>query len=193
MMPGATVLPTLATERLRLRWLLPADVPALFSIFGDAEVCRYWSSPPLADDAAARLLLADIVRGFETRTLLQWGVELRETATVIGTCTLHAMSSEHRRAEVGFALASAHWKHGYIAEALEALLDYAFDDLALHRIEADVDPRNDSSIRALERLGFQREGYLRERYHLGGEVQDALFYGLLQPEWIARRRRAPRP
>jgi RimJ/RimL family protein N-acetyltransferase len=63
------------------------------------------------------------------------------------------------------------------------LLAYAFDELDLRRIEADVDPRNAASIRTLERLGFRREGYLRERWRVNGEVQDALFYGLLRREW----------
>jgi RimJ/RimL family protein N-acetyltransferase len=72
-------------------------------------------------------------------------------------------------------------------EALKALLDFSFTDLNMHRIEADVDPRNASSAKTLERLGFQREGYLRERWLVGGEVQDALFYGLLRREWQAAR------
>jgi RimJ/RimL family protein N-acetyltransferase len=67
------------------------------------------------------------------------------------------------------------------------VLAFAFDTLALHRVEADVDPRNARSIRALERAGFEREGYLRERYHVGGELQDAVLYGLLRPHWAARR------
>ena len=60
-------------------------------------------------------------------------------------------------------------------EALQAVLFFAFDELKLHRLEADVDPRNVGSIRSLEKLGFQREGYLRERWHVNGEIQDAIF------------------
>jgi ribosomal-protein-alanine N-acetyltransferase len=65
-----------------------------------------------------------------------------------------------------------------------ALLKYAFEVLDLHRIEADVDPRNAASIKTLERLGFQREGYLRERWQINGQIQDAFFYGLLRHEWV---------
>jgi RimJ/RimL family protein N-acetyltransferase len=72
-------------------------------------------------------------------------------------------------------------------EALGALLNFAFDSLNLHRLEADVDPGNLSSVKTLERLGFRREGYLRERWHVGGEIQDALFYGLLRREWPGNR------
>jgi RimJ/RimL family protein N-acetyltransferase len=69
-------------------------------------------------------------------------------------------------------------------EALKALVSHAFETMNLRRLEADVDPRNGASIRSLERLGFQREGFLRERWHVNGEIQDAHFYGLLRREWL---------
>jgi RimJ/RimL family protein N-acetyltransferase len=75
-----------------------------------------------------------------------------------------------------------------VAEALPALVGFAFGELGLYRLEADVDPRNRASVRALERLGFRQEGYLRARYHLHGELQDAILYGLLRPEWEDARR-----
>jgi RimJ/RimL family protein N-acetyltransferase len=65
------------------------------------------------------------------------------------------------------------------------LLNYSFNELNLHRLEADVDPRNAASIRTLEKLGFRQEGYLRERWLVGGGIQDSLFYGLLRSEWQA--------
>ena len=183
MLPDADRLPTIETARLRLRWLDPDDARALFAVFGDPAVCRYWSHPALPDLAAAAALQRDIARHFADRSLFQWGIADRGTDAVVGTCTLAALSPEHRRAEVGFALARAAWGKGYLAETLPALLAFAFGALALHRVEADVDPRNARSIRALERAGFRREGLLRERYHVAGEVQDALFYGLLRREW----------
>jgi RimJ/RimL family protein N-acetyltransferase len=67
------------------------------------------------------------------------------------------------------------------------VLSYAFEALNFHRIEADVDQRNAASIRTVERLGFQREGYLRERWQVNGEIQDALFYGLIRPDWETRK------
>jgi [ribosomal protein S5]-alanine N-acetyltransferase len=157
-LPDATTLPTLLTERLALRWLTPADVPALHEVFSDADVTRYWSSPPLANRAAADALLAEIHELFESRALFQWGIARRSDDSVVGTCTLAALTPAHGRAELGFALARRHWGNGYIAEALPALLEFAFEKLGLRRLEADVDPRNHASIRALEQLGFQREG-----------------------------------
>ena len=178
-------LPTIETARLRLRWLTPDDIPALLEIFGDPQVCRYWSRPPLRDLAEAAALHSEIVRYFEAQSLFQWGVADATDDRVIGTCTLAALSWEHRRAEVGFALARAAWGQGYMSEALPAMIRFGFDALELHRLEADVDPRNQSSIALLERMGFRREGYLRERYRLNGEIQDAVLYGLLRSEFAS--------
>ena len=70
-------------------------------------------------------------------------------------------------------------------EALQALLGFAFHALDLNRLEADIDPRNHASARTLERLGFQREGHMRERWIVKGEVTDTWWYGLLRREWLA--------
>jgi ribosomal-protein-alanine N-acetyltransferase len=182
MLEGATTLPTLETERLTIRWLEDRDVPRLFEIFSNPEVMRYWSSPPLEDVSGAEKLLRHIRHCFESRTLFQWGVALKEDDRVIGTCTLSSLSAEHRRGEIGYALGRTWWGKGYMTEALPTLLRFAFGPLGLHRIEADVDPRNLPSLRSVESLGFRREGYLRERYFVGGDIQDSVIYGLLRSE-----------
>lgn len=192
LLPGADRLPTLDTEHLRLRAVVPADAPDLFAVFGDPVVCRYWSRPPLPDLAAAVALQREIDALFAERTLFQWAIAERESDRLVGTCTLADLSVEHRRAALGYALGRAAWGRGHATQALRALLAFAFDALALHRIEADADPRNAASIRVLERLGFRHEGHQRERWHLQGEVQDAALYGLLAREWRdAGLRRAP--
>ncbi len=176
-------LPTIDAARIRLRWMFEADIDSLYTIFSNAEVMRYWSTPPIPDREAAVAILNKVHDGFMKRTELKWGIAQLADDAVIGTVTLYNLSFENRRAEMGYALGRAHWGQGYMQEALNAVLEFAFDVLDLHRIEADVDPRNAPSIRTLERLGFQREGFLRERWQVDGEIQDAFFYGLLRPEW----------
>jgi RimJ/RimL family protein N-acetyltransferase len=183
MLADATTLPTLETPRLRLRWLTEADVPALFELFSSPEVTRYWSWSAYTEVAQAEKLLRDIHASFAERSLFQWGFARREDDRVVGTCTLSDLSGTHRRASLGYALNPAHWGQGYAREAVSRVVEFGFSALELHRMEADVDPRNAGSIKVLEGLGFQREGYQRERYFLNGEVQDAVLYGLLRREW----------
>ncbi len=179
-------LPTLAGTRLRLRWLTPGDVDALFEVFGDPEVVRYWSSPALETPEDAQELLESIHQYFAEKTLFQWGIALAADDRVIGTCTLAEVDAGNLRAELGFALGSAWWQQGYVTEALGVLLRFAFDELGLRRLEADIDTRNEASIRTVEKLGFRREGLMRERWLVNGELQDTAFYGLLAREWRER-------
>ncbi len=176
-------LPTINATRVSLRWISEEDVDALYRIFSNTEVMRYWSTPPLADRNAAVKLLQEIHDGFRRRTSLKWGITRRADDALIGTATLFNLNLDSHRAEIGYCLDRAQWGNGYMNEALQALLAYAFEELGLHRIEADVDPRNSASLLTVERLGFQREGYLRERWQVNGEIQDTVFYGLLRPDW----------
>lgn len=180
-------LPSIEASRVRLRYLEESDIDSLFEIFSDEETVRYWSSPPFANRAEAAKLLADIQRMFAEKTLFQWGIALKSDDGIIGTATLFHLDPKNRRAEIGYALNRRVWGKGYVNEALNSLLRFAFTEMNLHRIEADVDPRNAASIRVLERLGFQREGFLRERWLVGGKTQDALFYGLLKSEFNENR------
>ena len=176
-------LPTITCERVLLRPLRTSDVEAIFTIFSNPKVMRYWSTPPLPDRNAAEMLTQEIIRDVELGAMMKWGVTRLSDDTVIATVTLFHVDLEQGRAELGYAMAQESWGQGYMAEALRSLVDYTFNTLNLRRLEADVDPRNGASIRTLERLGFQREGFLRERWHVAGEIQDALFYGLLKREW----------
>ena len=187
LLPGHERLPTIECGRLRLRWLTRADVPALYAIFSDPEVARYLTRPPMSEESEASDFLASIERGFAERSLYQWGMEDASDGRVVGTLTLAHVDAAHRRAEVGFMLARDRWGRGYLTEALPALVRFAFAVLGLHRLEADADPRNVASIRALERVGFRREGYQRERYFQAGEWQDAILFGLLRHEWAGPR------
>jgi len=183
------LLPTIDAERICLRCIEESDLDQLYSIFSDPKVMRYWSTLPLESFEEARTLLKEIQTGNQQRTMVKWGVALKATDIMIGTVTLFHLEQSQGRAEIGYAQARAYWGHGYIHEALQSLLTYAFEEMRLRRVEADVDPRNAASIKTLERLGFQKEGFLRERWHVGGEIQDALFYGLLEREWIRPARK----
>jgi len=180
------MIPEFETPRLRLRALTEGDAPALFEIFRDPDAMRYWSRPPMTSVEEAIALIREIGRQQAAETLMQWGIARRADGEVIGSCTLHRIDRGNRRAEIGYIIRRDLWGRGFASEALEALLDHAFRTLKLHRLEADIDPRNAGSIRLIERLGFALEGRLRQRYFVGDDIQDTALYGLLAPEWSAR-------
>lgn len=149
-------LPAIEATRVRLRAFRADDVQALFAIYSDARVMRWWSHAALRtlDDAA--WLLRDIEAGRANGTHYQWAITLRGNDRVIGTTTLFAFDSARRSATLAYALAFGHRGNGLAREAVRGVLDHAFGDLALQRIEADVDARNAASIRLVRALGFQQ-------------------------------------
>lgn len=176
-------LPTIDAPRVRLRWLTSRDVDALFAVFSDRAMMRFWSTPAMKERAEAEAQLRRIHEGYGSRSLFQWGIERKDDEQVMGTCTLFQIDAANMRAELGYGLASAYWSQGYMREALTALIGFSFENLKFRRLEADVDPRNENSLRLLDKLGFTREGLLRERWNVGDEIQDTAFLGLLAKEW----------
>jgi len=178
--------PALRGRRLHLRGPTQDDAGDLFALYSDPRVMRYWSRAPMRTRAEAEGLVEEILAGFERRELVNW-VFAGHDDRVVGTCTLFRFDPRHRRAEVGYALRSDHWGRGLGSEAVSLAIDWALQALDLHRIEADIDPRNEASRRLLERLGFRSEGILRERFFVGDLASDSELFGLLADEWRARR------
>ena len=178
----------LRTSRLVMRPLRESDANALFAVFSDARVSRYLSRAAWTTIDQAHALIARDFQALANGTFLHLGIERIEDGELIGECSLFNLSEQCRRAEIGYAMASGAWGHGYMHEALSALLEFGFAHMALNRVEADIDPRNEASARSLERLGFLKEGQLRERWIVEGEVSDTALYGLLLSDWKSRVR-----
>ena len=175
----------LSTSRLLLRPLRDTDAQAMFEVFSDAQTSRYLSRPPWTSIEQAHEKLALDRAGMAAGEHLCLGLELIDTGAFVGNCVLFRLDVQCRRAELGYTLARPEGGSGLMNEALTALLNHGFGAMNLNRVEADIDPRNAGSTRVLERLGFTREGYLRERWIVADEVSDTALYGLLAREWHA--------
>lgn len=174
---------SLESARLLLRQLDDADADDLMAIFGDPEVTRYWSREPwIRRDEALEMLARDRLARADG-SALRLGIEDKAERRIVGTVALFNLSQANRRGEIGYALARACWGQGLMHEALSLFVAWVLEALSLHRLEADIDPANKASARSLLRLGFQREGLLRERWIVDGQVADTEFYGLLAREW----------
>ena len=177
--------PELHSPRLRLREVRPDDAAALFAIHSDPQVMRYWSYPAWTEMAQAEQKVADIARQRRELDILIWAIADADSDQLIGTSAVFAIDLTQGRAEIGYSVHRDWQGRGMASEALRLILGYLFDELQLRRVEADADPRNTASCRLLEKLGFVREGLLRERWHVNEEICDSAFYGLLQRDFIA--------
>ena len=180
--------PVLTGQRVRLRAPSAGDVTDVFALFSDPGVARYGSGAPMQARAQAEGRIDEMQDAFARRDMIHWLVADRRGDVAIGSCTLFRFDARHRRAEVGYALRSDRWGRGLAAEAVALALDWGFRTLALHRIEAGIDPRNDASRRLLERLGFRREDPPHEGFLAGDEADDSERYGLLAQAWREQAR-----
>lgn len=177
--------PTLTTPRLVLREITLDDGTFWLRIFSDPETVELtaYEAPRDLEGAQAEILQYAI-RPFQEHTGIRWGITLRGTDDLIGTVGYHGWAREGaNRARVGYDLLRERRRQGIMTEAMRAILPYGFNTMSLNRIEALTDPRNVASMRLLERVGFHREGVLRENtFFRGGFVDDVLF-SLLAREW----------
>ncbi|MCE9658444.1 MAG: GNAT family N-acetyltransferase [Burkholderiales bacterium] len=177
---------------MRVRLLAESDLPALFAVNSDEAVTSMlpyatWQTPADAEAWFGRMAALQA-----TGLALQFVVAEKASDRAIGTCLLFRLEEGSQRAELGYVLGRAHWGRGLMHEALGALLDSAFGPLGLRRLEAEVDPRNLASARVLQRLGFTREGLLRQRWVTKGAAKDVEIHGLLRSEWPATRVSSPK-
>ncbi len=172
--------PTLSTARLRLRPFDETDADALFALHSNASVLRYWDSPPWTDPARATAFVTACRQMASTGSGVRLAVDLLSTGDFLGWCSLSRWNPDYRSAALGYCFGEASWGRGHATEAADALLHWAFTTLDLNRVQAETDTRNLASARVLEKLGFVREGTLREDCVVDGEVSDSWVYGLLR-------------
>jgi ribosomal-protein-alanine N-acetyltransferase len=172
--------PTLHTARLRLRPFADTDADALFAMHGDADVLRYWDSPPWTDRSRAGRFLEACRQLADEGTGARVAVERVTDGVFLGWVGLSRWNPDHRSAALGYCYGTAAWGHGYATEAADAVLGWAYDTLDRNRVQAEADTRNTASARVLEKLGFRLEGTLREDCVVDGVVSDSWVYGLLR-------------
>ena len=175
--------PTLHTARLQLRPFTDADTDSIFALRRSRRVLRYWDAPPWKHRAQAERFIAVCGQIEQEGTGARLAIERAADGAFIGWCFLVRWNPDYRSAKLGYCLDDAAWGQGFATEAADALLHWAFDTLDLNRVQSETDTRNTASGRVLSKLGFVREGTLRQDCIVDGEISDSYVFGLLRREW----------
>ena len=181
-MPLITPRP-IETPRMWLRLIEEADLPGLLEIIGDDEVTRFLGFPSWKTMADAEAWFRRISAMQTTGSAREFVIVAKQTGNILGRCGLFEFEEVDAHAGLGYILGRPHWRQGYMREALTALIDCAFHEMSLRRLEARVEAHNTASTGLLRRLGFTKEGVLRERWMNKTGPMDAEIYGLLRNEW----------
>jgi len=176
------------SERFILRRFRDSDLASFVAYRNDPEVARYqsWDS---FDEREARAFIREMgsAQPGVPGEWFQFAVESKESGNLVGDCALQVDGQEPYRAEIGFTLAREHQGRGFASEAVSRLLDFAFEELGLHRIVAIADCRNEPSWALLERIGMRREGHFLDSVWFKGEWSDECLYAVLKDEWLRMR------
>lgn len=179
------------TPRLLLRDVGMTDVPAIHELHTLPETDQYNTMGIPADISVTH----DLVATWRTaqvqvpRTSFIMAMILKDRQRFAGLIGMNLAVPKKQSAEVWYKLHKDHWRRGYTSEALERMLQYAFETLALHRVEAGCAIGNAGSISVLEKAGMLREGHRRKVLPIRGEWVDCYEYALLEEDFFARKNR----
>ncbi len=165
------------------------DVDGFLDLYADPGVMRWLPVPPLRNREDASSLLQTYTNRVAAGEQFRWAIRTLGSDQIIGGIKLDDPFTVERTSEVGYMLVKEAWGKGYAVEAMRALLDYAFDELQRHRVEALIFADNAPSRKVVERLGFRLEGYFVEHEwsEQEGRYLDDCIYGLLDREWANQK------
>jgi RimJ/RimL family protein N-acetyltransferase len=172
----------LRTERLVLRELDESDAQRMSEIEALPEVSRYSTGNRGNLSEAAEYIRGILVESAEIpRRTFDFAITLE--GHYIGRIGMKRSDAELRAAEIWYVVDPPYQGKGYATEAARALIGFAFEQLGLHRVWADADPRNPPSLRVMERIGLRREAHHLENVCIRGEWCDSIIYAMLRREW----------
>ncbi len=171
------------TPRLLLRKMTMKDAQDIFAYSQDPEVARHvlWDAQKSLNEAK------DYIRYMRKRYFYNqpssWGIIYQKTGRLIGTIGYMDYDENNSTVEVGYSLSRHYWNQGLMTEALQKVIEVSFEELEIHRIEAQHEIDNPSSGRVMEKCGMKKEGVLRERLYNKGKYADMVLYSILRNEY----------
>jgi ribosomal-protein-alanine N-acetyltransferase len=177
-----TVFPIIKTDRLILREHTLQDAQKWFELRHNPNVMRYIDRESPKDIEEVEGYINNLITGFEMGESMGWAIALKDNpAQMIGNVVFWRMDFPNYRAEIGYLIDPEYWRKGLVSEALTAIIAFAFQEMKLHSIEANINPHNEASRRLLLKQGFVKEAYFKEDYYFNGKFLDSEIYSLISP------------
>lgn len=171
--------PVLETEHLLLRRVDTNDVNEVFDLRSNPETMKYIPRPLLQTTEEALEHIARIDAKIENNEGINWAITLKGSSKLLGIIGHYRIKPEHFRAEIGYMLLPEFHGRGIISEAIAKVLEYGFEVIKLHSIEAIIDPENEASAKVLEKNNFVKEAHLKENEFYNGRFIDSVIYSRL--------------
>lgn len=171
--------PVIQTERLLLRQIQLEDAVEIMKMRQNKRVNQFIARNTMTGIEQAHELVKKTSDAFHSKQGIGWAGILRDRSEIIGTCGFNRIDYLNNRAEIGGELSVDYWGKNIAAEAVQAIINFGFEQMNLHAIEAFVSPENRGAIYLLESLGFEKEAHFKERVYFNGVYSDMAVYTLL--------------
>lgn len=171
--------PNLDSDRLFLRQIVAEDVNEIFAIRSDAEIMRYIPRPLAKSNQDALDHIEVVNKGIKDNEFINWAIALKENNMLIGMISLLRIKPQNFRTEIGYVLHPDFHGQGIMNEAVKTVIDYAFNILKFHSLEAIIDPDNIASEKVLLKHHFVKEAHFKENEFFDGKFLDSVVYSLL--------------
>jgi [ribosomal protein S5]-alanine N-acetyltransferase len=178
-------LPVLTSDGVTLRELRLSDAPSLFAMLTTEEVARFISPPPSTVEGFERFI-AWTLRQRSAGTYVCFAVTVGDSDTAVGIFQVRELEPGFGTAEWGFAIGSPYWGTGVFQQGAELVIQFAFETIGVHRLEARAAVRNGRGNGALRKLGAVQEGVLRKSFYRNGEYLDQVLWTILDEDWQAK-------
>ena len=173
----------LETERLVLRRFAAEDAAAMYKNWAsDADVTKFLSWPTHTSQEISEYVISDWVKKYDDEKYYSWAIVLKEIGEPIGSMAVMHMKEDISMAHVGYCIGKKWWHMGITSEALNAVIDFLFDEVGANRIEAYHDPNNPNSGGVMKKCGMKYEGTLRGYQKTNQGITDAYVYAILKSE-----------
>lgn len=171
--------PILKTNRLLLRAIESNDVSDFFAIRSNTQAMQYIDRPLATSENDVLSLIDVMTNAYKNNDAITWAICLKESNKLIGTIGFWRIDKENYRAEIGYILNPDFHQQGFMQEAMQPVIAFAFSSLKLHSIEANVNPNNTASKNILLKNGFEQEAYFRENHYSNGKFLDSMIFSLI--------------
>ncbi len=175
--------PKLETKRLTLESFRIEDSEEIFKIRSDDRVMKYLDRDNHKTVEESKIMIQKIIQTYKDRAGINWSIRNKVSFELIGYIGFWDLIRENVRAEIGYALKPEYWGKGYMSETLFKVLDFGFNEFKLHSVLGNVNPRNERSIKLLEKFGFKKEAHFKEDYFYNGKFLDSVIYCLLESDF----------
>lgn len=170
----------LETERLLLRRVAESDYPEIMELRGNPETMKYIPRPLVTNKEEALQHFKMIDDKIESNEGINWAITIKGNPKLLGIIGHYRLQPENYRCEIGYMILPEYNGKGIVTEAIKAVLEYGFDDLQMHSIEAVIDPENIASERVLQKNGFVKEAHFIENEFANGKFWDSVIYSILK-------------